>query len=250
MDLSSLDSVRKAASTFLSNTDKLHVLVCNAGIMAPPYETTTDGFESQFGICHLGHFLLFQLLKPTLLSSSTPDHASRVVTVSSFGHRGGEINFNSYDYSKGKEYNPWSAYGQAKTASIYMSNEIDRRYGSSSSTKHPIHALSIHPGFIKATNLHIHVDDESAKMFDSPEHKLYMKSPEQGAATSVFAAVSKEWEGRGGVYMADCTEQGVIKSMENPVTIEDEGYAPWAMDEEKAGRLWEDSCGMVGVEDD
>jgi NAD(P)-dependent dehydrogenase (short-subunit alcohol dehydrogenase family) len=104
---------------------------------------TIDGFEMQFGTNHLGHFLLFQLLKAALVSSSTPDFQSRVVCVSSTGHRAGGIHFDDINLEAPGAYDRWVAYGQAKTANIYMANSIERHYGSKG-----VHGFSLHPGGI------------------------------------------------------------------------------------------------------
>ena len=239
LDLNSLESVRACAKEFLSKSDKLNIIINNAGIMATPTNVkTADGFEGQFGTNHLAHFLLFQLLKPTLLASSTPEMNSRVVCVSSMGHRASPPNFGDYNYEK-TDYNGWKAYGQSKTGNVYMANEIERRYGSRG-----LHGFSLHPGGI-ATGLQTHMSKEQVESFSKDEKtRNYMKSVEQGAATQVYAAVSKEWEGKGGRYLEDCDD-----AMPNqPGHIE--GYATWAYDEEGAKRLWTDSCKMVGVEDD
>jgi NAD(P)-dependent dehydrogenase (short-subunit alcohol dehydrogenase family) len=243
MSLDSLDSVRAAASNFLSHSNqKLNILICNAGVMATPEGRTVDGFETQFGTNYLGHFLFFNLLKPALLASSKPSFNSRVVTVTSTGHRTSEILFDDYNFKKAS-YDPWIAYGQAKTAKIYFANEIERRYGSSG-----LHALSVHPGVI-FTNLQQYVDPEIMKAHAQvPLAMTSMKSAAQGAATSVYAALSKEWEGRGGKYLSDCVAQGLVKPGHEAMAPGDDGYAAWAFDEEKAAHLWKDSCAMVGVE--
>ena len=124
--------------------------------MACPFGKTKDGFETQFGTCHVGHFYLFQLLKSTLLASANADFPSRVVSVSSIGHRAGEVRFDDYNFSQPDSYNEWIAYGQAKPANIYFANEIERRYGSKN-----LHTTSLHPGGI-ATNLQQHVDPDMA----------------------------------------------------------------------------------------
>ena len=239
LDLNSLDSVRACAKDFLSKSDKLNILINNAGIMATPTNVkTADGFEGQFGTNHLAHFLLFQLLKPTLLASSTPEMHSRVVCVSSMGHRSSAPNFGDYNYEK-TDYNGWKAYGQSKTANIYMANEIDRRYGSRG-----INGYSLHPGGI-ATGLQTHMSKEQKESMTKDEKiRNYMKSVAQGAATSVYAAVSKEWEGKGGRYFEDCDEAGPNQSGSM------DGYAAHAYNEEGEKRLWTDSCRLVGVEDD
>jgi NAD(P)-dependent dehydrogenase (short-subunit alcohol dehydrogenase family) len=214
--------------------------------MATPEGKTKDGFETQFGTDHVAHFYLFQLLKDALLRSSTPSFPSRVVSVSSIGHRAGPVRFEDYNFQEPNSYNEWVAYGQAKTANIYMANEIERRYGSKG-----LHATSLHPGGI-ATGLQVHVDPEVAKGWDSPEVRNYMKSPEQGAATSVYAALSEEWANKGGRYLSNCVEQGPWepKDPNQPVSIDHDGYREWAYNEEGEKRLWRDSLKMVGLADD
>jgi NAD(P)-dependent dehydrogenase (short-subunit alcohol dehydrogenase family) len=211
--------------------------------MATPYDRTIDGFETQFGTCHIGHFLLFQLLKPTLLKSSTPEFNSRVVSVSSIGHRSAEIRFHDFNFENKEEYTPWAAYGQAKTANIYFANEIERRYGEKG-----LHALSLHPGGI-ATGLQVHLDASFHEMMRSnPAVVKGMMNTEQGAATTIYAAVSKEWEGRGGKYLSKCIEQKPVES--KPAVLGDDGYSAWAYDAEKEGRLWKESLKMVRMDDD
>lgn len=119
MELGDLTSVRNAANEFLSKSDKLNGLICNAGSFPNTLNRTTDGFEQCFGVNHLGHFVLFQALKDTMLASSTPSFNSRLVMVASIGHRGSEINFEDPNFDS----RPWesvSAYAQSKTANIYM----------------------------------------------------------------------------------------------------------------------------------
>lgn len=193
MDNESLASVKKAAEEFLSQCKQLNILIANAGVMATPEGRTKDGFETQFGTNHISHFYLFQLLKDTLLASSTPDFPSRVVSVSSFGHRTGPIRFHDYNFEK-EPYDPWVSYGQAKTANIYFANEIERRYGAKG-----LHATSNHPGGI-ATGLQVHVDPELAKSWDNETNNNYLKSVEQGAATSIYAAISEEWKNKGKIH--------------------------------------------------
>ena len=238
LDQNSLDHVRAFAKDFLSKTDKLNVLVCNAGIMALQTNTkTVDGFEAQFGTNHLSHFLLFQLLKPTLLKSSTPDFNSRVVCVASSGHSNSGVHFD--DLGLDHCYTPWLAYGQSKTANIYMANEIDRRYGSRG-----LHASSLHPGGIW-TGLQVHADFSAFR--GKPEVEKNMKSPAQGAATTVWAAVAKEWEGKGGKYLEDCD---MSPSVADKGDSKSAGHAKHAYDSAAEGKLWEVSSRLVGVEDD
>lgn len=127
MDNESLASVRAAAESFLKQSKQLNILVNNAGVMATPEGKTKDGFETQFGVNHLAHFLLFQLLKPTLLASSSAEFPSRVVSVSSFGHRYGPVRFHDYNFTEKDSYDPNLSYGQSKTTNIWLANEIEVR---------------------------------------------------------------------------------------------------------------------------
>jgi NAD(P)-dependent dehydrogenase (short-subunit alcohol dehydrogenase family) len=240
MVLDDLESVRQGAEAFLEQSgNKLNLLVCNAGVMATPYAMTRDGFETQFATNYLSHFLLFQLLKSALLASSTPAYNSRVVMVSSESHRQGEIRFEDYNFTEG--YHPVKAYGQSKTATIYMANSIDRRFGAEG-----LHALSLHPGAIK-TNLIAHVRKIAEPMWEIPSVKAREKSAAQGAATTVYAAISGDWEGRGGRYLSNCMEMGPFQGKEG-IEVMDEGFAPWAYDQEKQDKLWADSLKMVGIQ--
>jgi NAD(P)-dependent dehydrogenase (short-subunit alcohol dehydrogenase family) len=234
MDNNSLESVRNAAKTFLSKSNKLNVLVNNAGIMAAPEGKTSDGFESQFGVNHLAHFLFFCLLKDTMIASSTPEFNSRVVNVSSTGHMAGEVQFGNYGFEDGS-YTPWKGYGQSKTANIYMANEIENRFGGEG-----LHGYSLHPGGIW-TGLQKFIPPEMMEMWKAtPNVDNILKSIEQGAATSVLAAVGKEYEGKGRLYFEDCDLALETKNNES-------GHAKYAFDKEKEARLWEDSLKMVGL---
>jgi len=203
--------------------------------MATPEGRTVDGFETQFGTNHVAHFLLFQLLKPTLLASSTPEFASRVVNVSSIGHGGGPVQFDDLDFSK-SGYDRWKSYGQAKTANILMANQISKLYAPK------LQGLSLHPGGI-ATGLQKHLPEDFFPWKD-PKVAAYIKSTEQGAATSVWAAVSKELEGYGGLYLDDCEVCGPTAS-EGGMAYK--GYKQWAMDAEAAEKLWKVSNELVGI---
>jgi NAD(P)-dependent dehydrogenase (short-subunit alcohol dehydrogenase family) len=235
LDLESLQSVRQCAAAFLSKSQQLNILICNAGVMATPEGRTKDGFETQFGINHLAHFLLFQVLKPTLLTSSTPAFNSRVVCVSSSGHQMSGIHFGDFDLKK-SGYEPFKGYGQSKTANIYMSTEIDRRYGAQG-----LHSTAVMPGGI-VSGLQKHL---SAELNASWQSDPIVKSSAQGAATTVWAAVSKDWEGKGGKYLEDCA---VAKPQAESRKYA--GFAPHAYDAEAAGKLWEESLRMVGMQSD
>jgi NAD(P)-dependent dehydrogenase (short-subunit alcohol dehydrogenase family) len=239
LDLNSLASVRTFAKSFLSRTNsQLNILINNAGIMAIPEEKTEDGFEKQFGTNHLAHFLLFQLLKPALLASSTPAFHSRVVSVSSMGHRYNKINLDNIMLDNGA-YEPNRAYAHSKTGNIYLANEIERRFGSQG-----LHANSLHPGGIW-TGLQDHLDTSAWRAI--PGVDAYMKNEAQGAATSVWAAVDRCWEGKGGKYLDNCQIALLVPEDAGLFTP---GYAEWAFDEQAAKRLWGMSNKFVGLSED
>ncbi|EWY81056.1 hypothetical protein FOYG_15343 [Fusarium oxysporum NRRL 32931] len=236
--LDSFKSVRAAAEDFLAKADKLNILILNAGVMATPEGRTEEGFETQLGTNHLGHFLLFQLLKPALLAAITPSFQSRVISVASKAHRFGGICWDDFNFEK-EAYNPWLAYAQSKTANIYFATELDRRYADQG-----LHGLSVHPGYI-LTNLGKYVDLSTIDL-DGPI-KNALRNKAQGAATTVYAAVSKEWEGRGGKYLADFVEERPVRPGVEPTSPE-LGHAVWIYDEEAEQKLWELSERLVGLQ--
>jgi NAD(P)-dependent dehydrogenase (short-subunit alcohol dehydrogenase family) len=250
MELGSFNSVRKGAQDFLKQSGgKLNVLVGNAGIMANPYGKTEDGFEQQFATDHLAHFLLFHLLRDAMLASATPEFPSRYVSVSSLAHKIGSVHFDDYNYEK-NNYDPWNAYGQAKTANIWFANSIERHFGAKN-----LHATSVHPGGIfEGSGLGKHMSEEMKQALLGDEATLRtFKSSAQGAATQVYAAVSKEWAHKGGRYLSSLTEQASLEERakeEDMYENANEGYAPWAYDEESEERLWKESFGMVGLKEE
>jgi NAD(P)-dependent dehydrogenase (short-subunit alcohol dehydrogenase family) len=173
----------------------------------------------------------------------------RVVSVASIGHRRSSVLLDDYyaDFDL-SEYDPWVAYGQSKTANIWMANEIDRRYGARG-----LHALSLHPGGIE-TPLMKHADRSSLAAWTAPGTQKYFKNAAQGAATEVYAAVSKDWEGKGGKWLSNCEEWGPedrVAGNGDPLSnIGDDGFAEHAFDVKGAQTLWKDSLKMVGMTDE
>ncbi|KAH7109310.1 hypothetical protein B0J11DRAFT_449195 [Dendryphion nanum] len=236
LDLNSLASVRKCADAFLASSPNLNVLIANAGVMATPEGRTIDGFETQFGTNHLAHFLLIQYLLPTLLSSSSEGFNSRVIVLASSAHRHGGINFSNINFEG--EYHAWLAYAQSKTANLYTAVELERRYGSKG-----LHAWAVHPGIVP-TSLTQHMDQETLGQWgQDTELPKAMKSVEQGAATSVWAATANVLEGQGGLYLENCQiSKPCAKS--DPKEYEP-GHGADAYDMEKANLLWEKSLELV-----
>jgi NAD(P)-dependent dehydrogenase (short-subunit alcohol dehydrogenase family) len=213
----------------------LHGLILNAGIMATPLGHTVDGFEQQFGVDHLGHFLLARDLLPRLVESAP----ARVVVLSSAGHRMGDIDFDDVNFER-REYEPFLAYGAAKTCNVLHAVEIDRRY-----RDRGVRAFAVHPGVIH-TELSRYMTEETltsliTRLSERPTAMAW-KSPEQGAATSVWAATSALLDGRGGEYCEDCNVSAVVPDDE----LDDGGVAARAVDPARASALWALSEKLVG----
>jgi NAD(P)-dependent dehydrogenase (short-subunit alcohol dehydrogenase family) len=234
LDLGSLAGVRAFAEQFLAAHDRVDVLINNAGVMACPYGTTADGFELQFGTNHLGHFLLGNLLAPALVNGEP----ARLVSLSSRGHRFSDVDLDDPNFER-TNYEPWIAYGRAKTANSLFAVGFDKRFADRG-----VRAFAVHPGSIP-TELGRHLTDDTIKtLSDSlPEgQSMQWKSIPQGAATSVWAATSPELDGEGGLYLEDC---GVAELAEGDVVVT--GVRPYAVDPARADALWELSERLVGL---
>lgn len=246
MDNSSLVSIRAAAADIIAKSNhQVNILINNAGIMGVPnLQITDDGFEVQFVTNYLGHFLLFELLKPALIASATPEFSSRVVNVSSSTARSVHLaTSDNYNFEK-KEYDAAVAYAQSKLAMVYMANEIERRYGHKG-----LHATSLHPGGIM-TNISRNVSPEIIAMVLEELKKSganVLKSAEQGAATTVLAAIGKEWENKGGRYLEDCAESQRGRDDYDGFGV---GWTGQMYDADNEAWLWKDSLKMLGLQDD
>ena len=238
MELGSLASVRAAAEQILELAPKLDILINNAGIMFTPLERTTEGFESQLGVNHLGHFVLTGRLAPGLLASG----AARVISVSSSAHMFSDMLWEDVNWEV-TPYNKFIAYSQAKTANVLFAVELDRRLRAKG-----VRAFSLHPGGI-GTNLVRHMSQEDmggvgeaykrTALGELNTYQMPLKTIPQGAATSVWAAVSPELDGKGGLFLSDCM-------IAPPGSGDRVGYMPYAVDPERAARLWTLSEEMVG----
>lgn len=213
-------------------------LTLQTGIMATPFGLTEDGFELQIGSNHFGHFLLFRLLEPLLFQSATSGSPSRVIALSSAGHRFGQIRFDDLNFKNG-DYNPLVAYAQSKTANIWMCNSIDRHCGPK------IRGLSVHPGTILTTGITRYFEADTLSSAGDMEH--FNKTGcdvGQGAATTVWAALEPRFNEYGGVHLA---EVGEARPVEDGEPINVPAYAPYAYDPEGEERLWDLSTKAVGL---
>ncbi|MYQ47038.1 SDR family NAD(P)-dependent oxidoreductase [Streptomyces sp. SID4985] len=235
LDLGDLESVRGFAERFLASGRTVDILIDSAGIMACPETRVGPGWEAQFATNHLGHFALVNRLWPALAEGG-----ARVVSVSSRGHHLSPVRWDDVQWREG--YDKWQAYGQAKTANALFAVHLDQLGRDSG-----VRAFSLHPGGIM-TPLQRHLAKE--EMVErgwideqgNPLNPSGFKTPEQGAATQVWAAVSPQLDSLGGLYLEDC-------DIAEPAP-EDGAWAgvkSWATDPEQAARLWELSAELTGV---
>jgi NAD(P)-dependent dehydrogenase (short-subunit alcohol dehydrogenase family) len=230
LDLADLASVRGFVARFGGEHERLDLLVNNAGVMAPPRRTTVDGFESQFGTNHLGHFALTGLLLPKLLASEAP----RVVTLSSGAHRIGKINLD--DLQSERRYQNWLAYGQSKLANLMFAFELDRRARAAGS---PLRSLAAHPGYA-ATNLQFAGPaawHERALM--GVTNRVLAQSAEMGALPTLYAATFPDLPS--GSFIGP---DGFLEQRGHPHLVNGNARS---RDTQVARRLWEVSEELTGV---
>jgi NAD(P)-dependent dehydrogenase (short-subunit alcohol dehydrogenase family) len=219
LDLADQGSIRRFVADW---TGPLHILVANAGVMACPLTRTNDGWELQFATNHLGHFTLITGLHDALAAAGS----ARVAVVSSVGHLRSDIHYDDLHFER-RDYEPFQAYGQSKTANILFAVEADRRW-----REDGIRVNALHPGAIR-TNLARHVDmAELERLRAEVNTPFRWKSVEQGAATQVLVATSPLVEGIGGEYFEDCA----IAVPQVPGVYG--GVAAYAKDPANAARLW------------
>ncbi len=233
LDLASLASVRACAGRLLAEGKPLNVVIANAGVMACPQGTTEDGFETQFGTNHLGHFVLVNRLIPLLIAGAP----GRVVVLSSSGHRMSDVDLDDPGFER-TPYDPWVAYGRAKTANSLFAVALDRRL-----RDRGVRACAVHPGGIQ-TELGRHLTGETVQLLiqRSPSSgPISFKSVPEGAATSVWAAIVADAEEMGGRYCEDC---GVAAPTDDPVART--GVRAYAVDPQHAEALWARSEELVG----
>ncbi len=237
LDLASLSSVRACANALIADGEGFDLVIANAGVMACPFGKTADGFETQFGTNHLGHFVLVNriasLMKP----------GSRLVNLSSAGHRYSDVDLEDPNFER-TPYDPWLAYGRSKTANILFAVEFDRRHSGNG-----VRAAAVHPGGIQ-TELSRHLTREATQALmdrinaatraaGEPDFKF--KTIPQGAATTVWAGVVAAADDAGGRYCEDCHVAEI-----EPSPAKRAGVRPYALNPETAKALWAKSEKMVG----
>ncbi len=230
LDLADLASVEAFAQQLATDHDQLDVLINNAGVMAPPRGLTKDGFESQFGTNHLGHFALTGRLMPLLSAARAP----RVVTVSSGVHQIGTIKFD--DLQRERHYSAWLAYAQSKLANLMFCFELQRRATAAGSR---LQSLAAHPGYA-ATNLQFAGPAKSyERWFMAVANKVYAQSPEMGALPTLYAAT--ELGLPGATFIGP---DGFMEGRGHPTIVT---AAKKAYDEDAWRRLWDASEQLTGV---
>jgi NAD(P)-dependent dehydrogenase (short-subunit alcohol dehydrogenase family) len=240
LDLASLKSVRACANALLETGEPLDMIIANAAVMATPFSHTEDGFETQFGTNHLGHFVLINrvawLLRP----------GGRVVSLSSSGHRIANVDLDDPNFER-TPYQPYRAYGRSKTANILFAVGFDRRHRARG-----VRAAAVHPGGIQTEiGRHSHAAQEQ-EMIEQLNRQLaaegkplfQWKSIAQGAATSVWAAVAAPADQIGGRYCENC-HVGAIVPDGVKLSSNDEGVRGYALDPENAAALWKKSEQLV-----
>jgi len=237
LQLDDQDSVRAFAERFLDSGRTIDLLINNAGVMASPLFRVGPGWEGQFATNHLGHHTLTNLLWPAIAR----DAGARVIELSSAAHRITGIHWDDIQFER-DPYDKWQAYGQSKTANSLFAVHLDEL------GKDPgVRAFAVHPGGIM-TPLQRHLsreEMEASGWIDEDGNPLVeFKTPEQGAATTVWAATSRQLEGQGGVYCADCDIADIVESIQPGGG----GVMQHAIDPDQAARLWEVSANLTGVD--
>lgn len=239
LDLADLRSVRRFADRFLASGSALDIVVASAGIMAPPLLRVGEGWESQFATNHLGHYALINRLWPALSAGQ----GARVVTVTSNGHYASGVRWDDPHFVTAA-YDKWLAYGQSKSANSLFAVHLDRLGRDAG-----VRAFTVHPGVIDTElQRHLPLAEQIAMGWvnedGTPADPGAYKTPEQGAATSVWAATSPDLAGLGGLYLEDCEVAAITTTFDFGTP----GAMAHAVDTGEAARLWALSAGLTGVD--
>jgi NAD(P)-dependent dehydrogenase (short-subunit alcohol dehydrogenase family) len=239
LDLASLASVRAAADRLVADGRRFDLVIANAGVMATPFGKTEDGFETQFGTNHLGHFTFVNRIASLIVDGG------RLVELASSGHRFADVDLDDPTFER-TPYDPWIAYGRSKTANVLFAVAFDRRHRGRG-----VRATAVHPGGIR-TELGRHMGDGAleamlvqinTELEAAGEAPFSFKSIPQGAATSVWAGVVASADDVGGRYCENCHVSTVTDGLINPIA---EGVRAYALDPVRAEALWAKSEEMVG----
>jgi NAD(P)-dependent dehydrogenase (short-subunit alcohol dehydrogenase family) len=241
LDLGSLKSVRACADGLLAKGQPFDVVIANAGVMATPFGHTADGFETQFGTNHLGHFVLVNKIAPLIRAGG------RLINLASSGHRFSNVDLDDPNFER-TTYEPFVAYGRSKTANILFAVAFDRRHRGRG-----VRAAAVHPGGIQ-TELGRHMDPSHLEAMVGQINKqlaaegkgpFQFKTIPQGAATSVWAGVVATADEVGGRYCENC-HVGKIVADDVVISAISEGVRGYALDAENAEALWKKSEELVG----
>jgi NAD(P)-dependent dehydrogenase (short-subunit alcohol dehydrogenase family) len=241
LDLANLKSVRACADELVAKGEPFDVVIANAGVMATPFGHTADGFETQFGTNHLGHFVLVNRIARLMRNGS------RLINVASSGHRYSNVDLDDPNFER-TPYEPFVAYGRSKTANILFAVAFDER-----SRERGVRATAVHPGGIR-TELGRHLDpDRTQTLIEQMNQQLakegkppfQWKTIPQGAATSVWAGVVAPADEVGGKYCENC-HVGHVVADDVIISAISEGVRGYALDSTNAAALWKKSEEMVG----
>jgi len=241
LDLASLKSVRACADKLLKKGEPFDVVIANAGVMATPFGQTLDGFETQFGTNHLGHFVFVNRIAPLIRAGG------RLINLSSAGHRYSNVDLQDANFER-TPYEPFVAYGRSKTANILFAAAFDKRHRGRG-----VRAAAVHPGGIKTElarytdpgrieKLIAQINEQRAAQGEGP---FQWKTIPQGAATSVWAGVVAPADEIGGRYCENCHVGNIVPD-DATITVISEGVRAYALDPTTAEALWKKSEEMVG----
>jgi NAD(P)-dependent dehydrogenase (short-subunit alcohol dehydrogenase family) len=241
LDLADLKSVRGCADGLLTKGEPFDVVIANAGVMATPFGHTADGFETQFGTNHLGHFVLVNRI------SSLIRDGGRVIILASSGHRFSTVDLEDPNFER-TPYEPFVAYGRSKTANILFAVAFDKRH-----RDRGVRAAAVHPGaihtelgrYMDLSQFQKTIDEMNQQLAEQDKPPFQLKTVSQGAATSVWAAVVAPAEAIGGRYCENC-HVGEIVPDDLPINPISEGVRAYALDPNTAEALWKKSEELVG----
>ena len=241
LDLADLKSVRACSEELLANGERFDVIIANAGVMATPFGHTTDGFETQFGTNHLGHFVLVNRVAPLIRTGG------RLINLSSAGHRFSNVDLEDPNFER-TPYDPFVAYGRSKTANILFAVAFDKRY-----RERGVRAAAVHPGgiqtelarYMEPITIQKMIEQMNQQLLAEGQAPFRWKTIPQGAATSVWAGVVAPADEIGGRYCENC-HIGEIVPDHVTVSAISEGVRGYALDPNTAEALWKKSEELVG----